>query len=178
MAPLVSVLTATIPSRAHLLAECRQSVRAQTTRVAVEHLVELDADRAGYAPTLNRLAARAKGTYLLPLEDDDLILPGCIRTLLALAGPRTIVYPKPLVWGEADNQFVMAPPAIPSFALIPRAVWYELGGYNERLNACEDRDLWERAIKAGVGFVREDKSPTWVYRFHGGNKSRHNGVAH
>lgn len=178
MAPIVSILTATIPGREPFLRECRASVRAQTTRVRMEHLVELDSERTGYAATLNRLAARARGTYLLPLEDDDVITPGCVRTLLAKAGPRRIVYPVPLVWGEADNQFTMSPPAIPSFALIPRAVWEELGGYNERLNACEDRDLWTRALGHGVEFVREDKAPTWVYRLgHGGNKSRNNGEA-
>ena len=29
-----------------------------------------------------------------------------------------------------------------------------------------------------VEFVRYDETPTWIYRFHTGNKSRHNGVAY
>lgn len=174
--PVVSVLTATIPGREAMLAECEASVRAQTTG-RLEHLVRLDSEHEGFAATINALARDARGEYLLPLCDDDLLLPRCVESLLAHAHAGTVVYPKPLVWGEPDNNFTHGPPNIPSLALVPTALWHDLGGYNERLREREDLDLWERAVKAGVTFVRHDSSPTWLYRFWGGNKSRNGGRA-
>ena len=176
-APLVSILTPSIPSRASMLAECCASVRSQTTAVW-EHLVEIDHDRQGCAVTMNRLAASATGEWLLPLADDDLLLPGCVATLLEYADEGDIVYPLPLVWGQPAEWFTQAPPVIPSFALIRRDLWNELGGYDESRIREEDRDLWIKALGVGARFVRADESPTWVYRLgHGGNKSFNAGVA-
>jgi len=174
---LVSVLTPSIPERASMLAECRASVQAQTDG-RWEHLVEVDERREECAVVMNRLAARAKGEWLLPLADDDLLLPGCIAELLGRSEGADVVYPPPLVWGEPSEWFTQAPPVIPSFALIRRTLWETLLGYDESRVREEDRDLWTRALAAGARFVRADAAPTWVYRLnHGGNKSFHAGVA-
>jgi glycosyltransferase involved in cell wall biosynthesis len=175
--PVVSVLTPSIPERASMLAECEQSVQAQTFN-GWEHLVVVDEQRLGCAATMNELAVSAKGEWLLPLADDDLILPGCLETLLAHTQDADVVYPPPLVWGTHDPWwYFQAPPVIPSFALIRTRLWRDLGGYNEALSREEDRDLWTRALAAGARFVRADESPTWVYRHHQGNKSFNAGVA-
>ncbi len=184
--PLVSVLTPTIPERDRLLGECRQSVVVQHLDQAFnrdfEHLILIDHDHEGCAITMNRLAKAAEGTWLLPLADDDLLLPGAIWKLLEASrddadGPIDVVYPRPLVWGESDVAFCREPPDIPSLALVRKSLWDSLGGYNEALTEREDNDLWLRA--QGVArFVCYDKQPTWVYRLgHGGNKSRNGGVA-
>lgn len=160
---LVSVLTPSIPTRAHLLRECRRSVLCQTYE-QWEHLVEVDRDREGCAVVMNRLAADAKGEWLLPLADDDLLLPGCLETLLAGAEGADVVYAPPLVTGNEDRWwFFQEPPAIPSFALIRRSLWERLGGYDEALRREEDRQLWVAALAAGARFERVD-APTWVYR--------------
>lgn len=152
-------------------------MRAQTVG-CWEHLVEVDRRGEGCAVTMNRLAAKAQGEWLLPLADDDLLLPGALATLLAhKTGGDQIIYSQPLVFGKDAGPFHQEPPRIPSFALIPRRLWFELGGYDEHLIREEDRHLWVRAQNAGVEFVKANGAPTWVYRFHGGNKSFNAGVA-
>ncbi|MEN3337128.1 MAG: hypothetical protein V7647_804, partial [Acidobacteriota bacterium] len=169
--PLVSVLTPSIPERAEMLSECEASVAAQTFG-DWEHLVVVDEARKGCAVTMNRLAADAQGDWLLPLADDDLLLPGCLRALLDRTDDADVIYAPPLVTGNEDRWwFFQAPPAIPSFALIRAELWRELGGYDESLLREEDRDLWVRALAAGARFVRFDDEPCWVYRQHSGNKS-------
>jgi glycosyltransferase involved in cell wall biosynthesis len=173
---LVSVLTPSIPERARMLAECKASVAAQTHEDH-EHLIGLDMVKAGCAVMMNRLARTAKGEWLLPLADDDLLLPGCLETLLAHKDEGDIIYAPPLVTGNEDRWwFYQAPPAIPSFALIRKELWFELGGYDESLIREEDRNMWVKALDVGARFVRVDE-PCWVYRQHAGNKSFHGGVA-
>ncbi len=168
--PLVSILTPTIDERDVFLAECRASVSAQLF-YGWEHIIEPDPDRTGCAATMNRAAARARGEWLLPLADDDLLLPGCLDLLLERTNDGDIIYAPPLVTGNEDRfWFFQAPPAIPSFALICRELWNELGGYDETLRHEEDRNLWIKAMEAGAMFVRVDE-PCWIYRQHQANKS-------
>jgi len=153
-----------------MLAECELSVRAQSD-TRWEHLIEVDERRDGCAIIMNRLATEARGEWLLPLADDDLILPGCLATLLAHSDRGDVIFAPPLVTGNEDRWwFFQTPPAIPSCALIRAGLWRELGGYDERLSREEDRDLWVRALAAGARFVRVDE-PCWVYRLHSANKS-------
>lgn len=172
----VSVITPSIPERAAWLEECRQSVRSQTFALR-EHLFEIDEHYRGCAKTMNRLAERAEGDWLLPLADDDLILPGCLATLMRHQDEGDIIYSPPLVWGlDEPWWFFQAPPAIPSVALIRAELWRELGGYDEGLTHEEDRAMWTRALNMGATFVKVDEAPTWVYRIHGENKSFNKGA--
>lgn len=150
--------------------ECEASVTAQTCD-DWEHLVAMDDGRDGCAITMNHLARRAEGEWLLPLADDDLLLPGALELLLDYANGADVVYAPPLVSGNEDRWwFFQSPPAIPSFALIRADLWRELGGYDETRIREEDRDLWTRALEHGARFVRVDE-PCWVYRQHDGQKS-------
>ncbi len=170
MTPLVSVITPTIPQRAHFLRECELSVAAQTWP-DVEHVSICDVDGEGNSRTTNRGAAAAEGAWLIPLADDDLLLPGCIEILMAERHHADIIYAPPLVTGNEDRWwFYQEPPVIPSFGLIKTSLWRELGGYDETLEHEEDRDLWTKALDAGATFKRVDY-PCWVYRQHVGNKS-------
>ncbi len=181
---LVSIVTPSIPERAHFLAELEASVQAQTLEADHEHIILVDVDRDGNAVTTNRAALLANGKWLLPIADDDLLLPGALKTLLAAAEecgrdgfPADVVYSPPLVTGNEDRWwFFQEPPVIPAVALIRTDLWSELGGYDESLGREEDRDLWTRALAAGARFARVD-DPCWVYRQHAGNKSFNAGVA-
>jgi hypothetical protein len=137
-----------------------------------EHLTLLDTDRAGCSKAYNALAREAWAEWLFVIADDDLMLPGCLDHHLNHSADADIVYAPPLVWGEQADQFLGAPPGIPAVALIRKAVWVDRGGYDENIGAQEDRVFFERAGAAGARFVRVEGSPTWVYRFWGGNKSR------
>ncbi len=178
--PLVSVLTPSIPERGSFLRECQASVKSQTVD-GWEHLVEIDENREGCAVVMNRLASQAQGLWLLPLADDDLLLPGCFETFLttdsllppgADGGP-VVIYSPPLVTGNEDRWwFYQAPPVIPSCALVHRAVWEKFGGYDASLTREEDRDLWIKILDwGGPAMFRRVDDPTWVYRQHQGNKS-------
>lgn len=170
--PLVSVITATIPERAEWLAECEASVRAQTVG-CWEHLILLDKEREGCSVMVNRLVAEAQGDWILPLADDDMLLPACLETLLAHSRDADVVYSPPLVWGLHDPWwYFQAPPAIPATALVRADLWRSLGGYDEAVVREEDRGMWIKAVEREARFVRASDSPTWVYRLgHGGNKS-------
>ena len=173
---LVSILTPSIPERTVFLEECVRSVEAQTSDMW-EHIVEVDEAHEGCSVTMNKCALQAAGEWVLPLADDDLLLPRCVETLLAHTSDADIVYAPPLVTGNEDRfWFFQAPPAIPSFALIRRSLWFSLGGYDETAVREEDRKMWIKAMDAGARFVRVDE-PTWVYRQHKGNKSFNLGVA-
>ncbi len=151
--------------------ECELSVQAQTWDGLYEHVVESDPESTGCAATMNRAAARAKGEWLLPLADDDLLLPGCLDSLYGRALDGDIIYAPPCLNSNEDRAwFFQAPPVIPSFALIRHDLWNELGGYDESLMHEEDRDLWIKALAAGARFVRVYE-PCWVYRQHTENKS-------
>jgi len=121
---------------------------------------------------MNRAAAAAKGEWLMPLADDDLLLPGCLAAMLVSSADADVVYAPPLVWGEEPAQFHAAPPNIPATALI-RSEWWRAG--YEHFEQ-EDRHHFERMANEHARFVRVDY-PCWVYRFHGGNKSRNGGDA-
>ncbi len=153
-----------------MLSECVRSVQAQGFDRR-EHLVQIDRERAGCSITMNALARSARGDWLLPLADDDLLLPGCLERLYAHIDEGDIIYSPPLVNGNEDRWwFFQAPPVIPSCALIRKEIWDALGGYDETLIHEEDRDLWTRALDIDARFVRVDE-PCWVYRQHAGNKS-------
>lgn len=155
-----------------MLQECEASVRAQTFK-RWEHLVLVDVEREGCAAIVNQLARLAQGEWLFLLADDDLLLPGCLEAHLAVSAEADIVYGPPEVEGEDGTQFRGSPPNIPSTALIRRSMWGRCGGYDERLPSVEDRDFYERAMRRDrfARFVRLEER-LWVYRFHGGNKSR------
>lgn len=170
--PLVSVLTPSIPERAAMLEECKSSVEAQTYR-SFEHLCLVDVERNGCSGTVNELAKRAQGDWLFILADDDLLLPDCLWKHVSLIADADIVYGPPDVEGEDPAQFRGSPPNIPATALIRRSLWERVGGYDLRLPATEDRDFYERASRRDIfaRFRRVDDI-TWIYRFHGDNKSR------
>lgn len=176
----VSVITSAIPSRVQLLEECKLSVKAQTLQ-PLEHLVGMDEEHRGAWWIVNFLAEQAKGEWLLPLADDDLLTPGCIETLYARRDEGDVIYSPPLVWANAELHFFGDPPFIPATALIRTALWRELGGY-ENVSREEDRSFWRKAVEHRAVFVRADSSPTWIYRFHQRgsghqNKSYHGGKA-
>ncbi len=167
---VVSILTPSIPERRDYLRECEASVRSQTDD-RWEHLVLIDRDHEGCSVTMNKLAENAHGDWVIPLADDDLLLPGCVELLLAHSADADVVYAAPLVTGNEDRWwFFQDPPAIPSFGLIRKSLWDKLGGYDESLKREEDRNLWIGALEAGAVFKRID-DPCWVYRQHAGNKS-------
>jgi len=76
----ITVVIATIPPRAHLLARALASVAAQTLQPQAI-VVEYDHGRTGAPHTKNRAIRRAVTEWVAPLDDDDLMLPDHLEQL-------------------------------------------------------------------------------------------------
>lgn len=152
--------------------EAWASVEAQT--VPVEHLVALDADREGPSRVRNWLANQSDSEWLLPLDDDDLLDPGCVRVLLQASHGADVVYP----WCRVEDHDAGLEPwtpnrlysadalmrfnFIPVTALIRRDLWHEVGGMPVLPHA-EDWAFWKRCLAAGAVFQCVPEV-LWTYR--------------
>ena len=160
-----------------MLAECKLSVQAQTEPHDIyEHLVLVDRERRGCSWAINQLAAFAHGEWLLPLADDDLILPRCLYSLLERSAEGDIIYSPPLVSRNGSQHFFGAPRRSPRSRSSAASCGSSSGATTSRARREEDRKMWKKAMEVGATFVRVDE-PLWVYRFHQGNKSYHGGRA-
>ena len=172
----VTVLTASLPERETMLGEARASVAAQTFP-AVEHLVGIDHAHQGAGPVLNRLLEEALGEWVMVLDDDDLLDPGHLDILLALADDVDVVYSLPRVEGGFFEQYgqpfdpaVLAQRNIVSHtALMRTEMVRQVGGWNAV--RWFDWDLFCRLEAAGAEF-RQVPEVTWTYRLHGANWSQ------
>ena len=164
--PRISIVTPTIPERADLMREAAISVRAQTLPFNVyEHVVQMDRQHKGCSWAVNQGVEKARGEFLLVFPDDDIMLPPCLEMLLARIDEGDIIYSPPLVRQGIGNHFWGEPPEIPSFGLMRKSLFLELGGYDEDAKREEDRKLWTKALEAGKTFVRIER-PLYVYGFH------------
>ena len=182
--PAVSVIVRT-KDRPALLAEALASVAAQTLR-GLEVVVVNDGGESvrdvvdALPPTLHRSLvdlqpgrgrsaagnagiAAAKGSFLLFLDDDDLLLPDAVERLLAAApSSEAVVYGEVEAVRYPDGERSQGTPwrrfAVPfdatgllfenfipfNAALLPTRVVRELGGLDESLECFEDWDLFLR----------------------------------
>lgn len=110
--------------------------------------------------------------WLLPLDDDDTLDPGCVGALLERSSEADIVYPFCRVEGRDDfyvvnklwcERSLFLQPFIPVTALIRRDFFDMLGGY--RNVPLEDYDFYKRAALHGGRFVCVPEV-LWSYRFH------------
>lgn len=177
---MITVVTASIPSRGAMLAECLASIAAQVEKPAA-HLVGIDHIRAGSSATRNALLYAARTEFVAVLDDDDLALPHHLEALWRAAGEADIVYSLPNVegrdgWqpvGPFDPARLRRESYIPATALIRTELAQDLGGWRDSADTphgWEDWDLWLRALDVGARFVFVPEV-TWRYRFHGGNKT-------
>jgi GT2 family glycosyltransferase len=191
--PLVSVCIANYNGMA-LIDDCLRSVLAQAGNIAVEILLHDDASSDGSAAYIrdrypvarlivsennvgfcianNRMAAAAKGKYLLLLNNDAALYPDALQTLLAEADrldrPAILSLPQyDAASGELIDRGCLLDPffnpvpnldptrsdvamVIGACLWIPKALWDELGGFPEWFGSiAEDMYLCCRARLAG-----------------------------
>jgi len=161
-----------------MLAECIASVQKQTHK-PTEHLIAVDYARAGPSEMRNRLLASAIGEWIAVLDDDDLLLPQHLQKLSA--APGDIIYGYCEVTGRSEwnpNRGFSASDLrhgnyIPVTALVRASLLHELHGWRSKEDShagLEDWDLYLRALDAGATFTCVPEV-TWIYRFHGGNRT-------
>ncbi len=177
---MISAITASLPTRGHLLAEAMRSVAAQT-HPASEHLVGVDHARRGTARVLSQLAQSARGEWVATLDDDDVWYSEHLATLAAHSADADIVYSWCDVEGREGFEDYLRTPFdrarlvrenyIPNVALIRRELLADIGWWRDGVaNGWEDHDLWLRLLAAGARFVCVPQV-TWCYRLHAGSKT-------
>lgn len=169
----VTVITPSLPTRPYMLAEAARSVDAQTVRPDA-HLVGVDYARAGSAVMRNRLARAALTTWLAFLDDDDLLHPHHLETLLAHGDGADVIYSRPDGYDPTrpfDEAALRAGNFIPVTTLVRASVFHDAGGFpSEAPNGWEDWGLWLAILDRGGRFRHVDQV-TWTYRIHDGSKT-------
>ena len=176
---MITVITASISTRAAMLAECMASIAAQTQRPDA-HLVGVDFARHGSSATRNALARSATTEWVAVLDDDDVALTHHLALLFQAGYEADIVYSLPTVegrdWNPAgpfDADRLRRESYIPATALIRTDLGRRLDWWRNSAdtpNGWEDWDFYLRALDAGARFAFVPEV-TWRYRFHGGNKT-------
>ena len=99
---MITVITASIPSRAAMLAECMASISEQTLPPDA-HLVGVDYARHGSSATRNALARSATTEWVAVLDDDDVALTHHLALLYQAGYEADIVYSLATVEGRDWN---------------------------------------------------------------------------
>jgi hypothetical protein len=180
----ISVVIASIPPRAQLLAEALASVAAQTLQPDAIS-VAIDLEHQGEVVTRNRALAAVDTEWFAPLDDDDLLRPQHLQRLLehAEATGADLVYPWFDVDGGTDplgrEGMAFDPEALRWANYIPvtylcrtsvakQVGWYPKMGPGER-HKLSDWGFLVDLVDAGARIVHLPER-TWVWRHWGGNR--------
>jgi len=121
----------------------------------------------GLATARNIGIARAKGGYILPLDDDNKLTSEYINKGVALliSGKANIVYGKPIFFGDKTKKRKYQPQDfniydllegnyIDACAIYSKEVWIKNGGYDSQMpfQGYEDWEFWINAFSNGFKF--------------------------
>lgn len=174
----VAVITPSIPARRRLLAQAEESVRRQTVRVDA-HLIDRRR-RVPVATKRNNLLTATKAEWVAFLDDDDLLDPDHLETLLDRDADVVVPYCRfdgpPLPPGHYnrpfDAQTLREHAIFPITVIARREVVLDAGGFPNR--HCEDYWLWRAMLDAGATFEVVPKV-TWTYRTAGEHRRSNGG---
>ena len=132
---------------------------------------------SGVCSARNRGIREARGEYILPVDADDILLPGFIAWAVGQMEqyPKVkVVVPRAEFFGARQGEWRL--PAyspkllarknmIPATSLYRRSDWQRVGGYCETLQAREDWEFWINVLKEGGEVVTSPKMGL-RYRIH------------
>lgn len=119
----------------------------------------------GLAAARNNGIAATRGAIVLPLDDDNRLLPTYLQRGLPLMEADEgvdVVYGDRLDFGLRQARVVIGEPSLTAMlqqnhidacALIRRSFWQRCGGYDPSLPALEDWDLWLKGMRQGMHAV-------------------------
>lgn len=169
----VTVITATMPGREHLLAEAMASVAAQTYR-PLDHLIAVDYVQRGGARPKNLLAETVETDWIATLDDDDILYPQHLDLLIAASEDADVVYSWCDVTGDDpweqynrsfDADLLRRLSIVSHNAMVRTELVAEVGGWDEARGY--DWTFWHKCLDAGARF-RCVPERTWLYRLDAG----------
>lgn len=134
----------------------------------------LHQENQGVCVARNHAIREARGKYVLPLDADDILLPGFLEWAVAELerDPELkVVVPRAEFFGAKTGPWRLAPYSpqllarrnmIPATALYRRSDWERVRGYNEQMQAREDWEFWIHMLKDGG---RVETSPELGLRY-------------
>jgi len=152
------------------------SFATSNPKVRVFHLTN-----SGVCKARNYGIQNARGKYILPVDADDLLLPGFMEWAVGIMEKRAEVkccIPKAVFMGERSGAWRLKPykrsliarkNMIPATALYRKEDWVRVGGYCEKMQAREDWDFWISVLKNG-GEVVTSEEVFLKYRIHNHSK--------
>jgi Glycosyl transferase family 2 len=176
-----AVITPTISTRTELLAEAAASVAQQT--VPCTHHIYMDHDHIGPALIRNMIMERLSCEYVAFLDDDDLLDPDHLETLiealedehadLAFSWYRKVgSTPETERIDEWDDYaygvMLGGRNLIPVTVVARREAVLACGGF--QADRYEDYSLWMRMLAKRLTFAVVPRE-TWTYRMLGGNRT-------
>jgi glycosyltransferase involved in cell wall biosynthesis len=132
---------------------------------------------SGLALTRNAAFKIANTPYVLPLDADNRLLPSCAAACLRAIenSGAAFVYPVIQQFGQASELLGLQryDPArlananyIDAMALVSRAAWAAVGGYDDIKGGWEDFDLWCKFVEEGFFGAQVGGPPLAEYRVH------------
>lgn len=185
----ITVVIATIPTRAKMLRKALASVCVQTYRPAAI-IVEYDHEHTGAAATKNRGLARVTSEWVAFLDDDDAFLPEHLEKLHAaqLTSGADVVYSMPYIpqlaaQGGIDPSGMHGAPFdaaelrrrsyIQTTSLVRTKLIQVAGGFQLPRHVESDYDdwgAWLALLDAGATFYHLAEQ-TFIWEHHGRNTS-------
>lgn len=154
-----------------------------------EGVVVIDQKNSGVVVARNAAIAKAKGSYILPLDSDDKIAPNCVQELLELM-KRTdyaVVAPSVEFFDTREGIFPLPEPSLRNMAfrncivncsMFRKELWEKYGGFDEQFSGgIEDYDFWWNFLQDGQKIGRSNKV-LFYYRIRNGELSRNQQTAH
>ena len=171
----VAVITPTVDSRAVLLEECKASVKAQTWKGEIFHAISVDVSKEGAAVTRNKIVQGLDPSYewVAFVDDDDLLMPEHIATLVSHSDGADVVYSDcqangfVKTWNTREFTYAEVKEAnyIPVTVLMRRSMFEKVGGFDLTHYPGEDQWMFLNAALVGARFQYVPKI-TWTYRQH------------
>jgi glycosyltransferase involved in cell wall biosynthesis len=134
-------------------------------------------ENGGPSSARNEAFKHSKGEFILPLDSDDMVMDGYIKTCVNILSTNKNISPvycdthhvgqmqgveqRP----EWSKERLVQGPFIVNCSMFHRESFEKVGGYDEELNGWEDYDMWLRMMKEGYVGKRIPK-PLFIYFHH------------